>query len=144
MTCIAWDGITLAADKYAYVNGITGITTKIRRVKNLLVGVSGNNVLTPQIFTWAETGFLDSAMPELQKDPRDHSAIMVITADREILLYENTTTPWVQERPFWAIGSGREFAIGAMAAKATAVEAIAIAADYAALCGRGCDTLTLE
>jgi len=143
-TIIAFDGKTLAADKYTWVSGVVALSTKIQRVNGHLVGVSGSNVIIPQIFAWAKNDFTEATMPLLQKDPKDHSDVMVITRYGQILMYENASIPWINERPFWAIGSGREFAIGAMAAKATAIEAVLIASEYAGNCGRGCDTLTLE
>jgi ATP-dependent protease HslVU (ClpYQ) peptidase subunit len=145
MTVIAFDGTTLAADKYVWGRrGAVGRATKIQRITDNLVGVSGSNIIVPQIFAWAKTGFTDEAMPLLQKDPAEHTEIMVITKDRRLLMYENSSVPWINERKFWAIGAGAELAIGAMAAKATAAEAVAICAEYHGNCGKGCDTLTFE
>jgi len=150
VTCVAWDGKTLAADKYAWVNGSVGLVTKIRKTKAGLVGVSGNVIYLPQIFNWAEHEFDPAKMPKLQEDPKEHASIMLITPDRKIWMYENDSVPWLNERPYWAIGIGREVAIGAMAARikalgaACAAEAVEIAADISGMCGYGCDTLTFE
>lgn len=125
-----------------WVNGVIGLMTKIQRVSGSLIGVSGGAIITPQIFKWAECDFDESTMPALQKDPKDHAVVMRITHDRQILLYENHHIPWVNERKFWAIGLGREVAIGAMAAGASSVDAIKIAEEYSGNTGKGIDSLT--
>ena len=142
MTCICWDGTTLAADRYVWVNGAVALMTKIRRVGSSLIGVSGGANLAPQIFEWAKTDFAENTIPALQKDPKDHATIMRITEDRQILMYENYYIPWINERKFWAIGLGREVAIGALAAGATSVEAVEIAEEYSGNTGKGIDYLT--
>jgi ATP-dependent protease HslVU (ClpYQ) peptidase subunit len=50
----------------------------------------------------------------------------------------------VVEDPFMAWGSGRDFALGAMAMGATAREAVAVACRFNVYCGNGIDAFDLK
>lgn len=125
MTTIAWDGKTLAADTLSTCSGIrSAYHAKIWREGRLLIGGAGSRTVTLQFRDWVRTG-MKGACP-LTKDIGN---VFVVTPD-------GTGVMWCDDGPFhmdnepWALGSGEQFALGAMAAGKTAEEAVAIAALY--------------
>ena len=56
MTCIAWDGKTLAADKRAIYGGTITTLTKIRRIGDLMVGGSGESSFIGAMVEWVKNG----------------------------------------------------------------------------------------
>jgi ATP-dependent protease HslVU (ClpYQ) peptidase subunit len=141
MTCIAWDGKTLAADKRASY-GITITTvTKIRRINGLLVGGSGETSFIGMMLDWIEKGRDPAAFPKTQQDKDDWQPILVIELDGSTSLYERTAHPIRHEQQHIAIGSGREFAMAAMHLGCTARAAVEVAIALDCGCGNGIDVL---
>lgn len=135
MTTIAWDGITLAGDKQTNLSGAPTLTTKVhaatRGGRNWLFGCAGNSGRC--------RGFWHLATGEIDK---------LDLAGVEILCVDDTGQLWYAEDGLdwipiadkcWAIGSGRDFAMGAMAMGATAVEAVRIASKLNNSTGLGVD-----
>lgn len=143
MTCIAWDGKTLAADKRACFGGTINTVTKIRRIGQVLVGGSGETSFIGAMFDWIEKGRLPADFPASQRDEKDWQPVLVIEADGSVSLYERTPFPVRYEQKFAAIGSGREYARAAMHLGKTAQEAVEVAIALDSGCGNGIDTLTL-
>ena len=140
MTVIAWDGKTLAADKRASSDGLILTVTKIRRVKGLLVGVAGNMSSGVAMMNWLAGR--RKTFPTCQSSQEDWAQVLVIDGTR-ILTFEQTPIPVEFEDRFFAIGSGRAYALAAMHCGRSAREAIEIACQYDNGCGNGVDTLTL-
>lgn len=143
MTCIAWDGATLAADKRATIGGLYRVTTKIHRVGSMLVGYAGSGALSSEMLAWARGGFKKSTFPEAQRDPDNNIAMLVIRPTGLIQLYEYTPYPIRYEDKQFAIGSSRDFALAAMYLGKSAKDAVLVAAEFDPGCGNGVDTLTL-
>ena len=141
MTVIAWDGTTLAADKMTSFGGLHGTTTKLHRIGSLLVGGCGNTAMIQEMLTWIKNGRQVDKFPERQRDPQECTSIMVISEDSVILQYENTPYPLVIQNPYWAIGSGRDFAMASMFLGKTALEAVEVASTLCNDCGNGIDVM---
>lgn len=144
MTCIAWDGTTLAADKRATIGSLYRTTTKIHRVGSMLVGYSGAGAQVREMLAWARGGFKKSAFPEIQRDSENSIALLVIRPKGLVLVYEHTPHPIEYEDKQFAIGSGRDFALAAMYLGKSAKDAVFIAAEFDPGCGGGVDTLCFE
>lgn len=144
MTCICWDGRTLAADKRACSGTTINIVTKIHRCGDVLVGTSGGLDFGQQMVKWVRDGRDPEKFPASQRNKDDWAPTLVIEADGSILSYEQTPIPIRWERKFAAIGSGREYALAALHLGKTAAEAVAVACEFDPGCGNGVDTLTLE
>lgn len=140
MTVIAWDGKMLAADKQVTLSGLMRTATKIRRIDDLLVGVSGNVCAASEIFAWVERGRNPQDFPKLQESEDDYANLLVIENGR-VLTYARSPLPWEYEDSLFAIGSGREFALAAMYCGKNAQEAVEIASHFEASCGKGVDVL---
>lgn len=140
MTVIAWDGKTLAADKLGNYSGLSRTVTKIHRIGDLLMGVSGNAWVANEVFTWVERGRKPEAFPACQRDKDDWSMTLIIEA-RRVLLYERSPYPTRIADGTCAIGSGRDFALAAMHMGADARRAVEVATHFCPDCGLGVDTL---
>ena len=144
MTCIAWDGKTLAADKRAIYGGTITTLTKIRRIGDLMVGGSGESSFIGAMVEWVKNGRVPADFPKSQADKDDWQPVLVIEADGTPSLYERTQYPIRHEQRCIAIGSGREYAMAAMHLGKTAREAVEVAIELDCGCGNGIDTLELQ
>lgn len=143
MTVVCFDGKTLAGDKFSMGHSINMIT-KVFKINGMLVGFSGKSVLIEIVKEWAKRGFNKEDMPEEQKDPEKFIQIICINQDRQILVYENSHIPWINERGIHGIGSGCDIALGAMAAGKSAVEAVRITCKFSVACGLGIDSVSFD
>lgn len=144
MTVIAWDGNSLAADKLNWFAGSTTTITKIRKIRGELYGISGKTALAQSCWKWIESEMSDDSFPGLQNDGEKSCIIMHIDSNRKIWIYEHGKNPWHNESPYYAIGGGGELAVGAMAMKANAKQAVEVAIQHNSLCGKGIDILTFD
>lgn len=143
MTCIAWDGKTLAADKMAIANGLTSTVTKIFRIGNLLVGTSGELDQGCEMVEWVRNGRKQSEFPASQRTDK-WAPTVVIEADGRPSRYEQSPHPIRQEQPCYAMGSGIEIARAVMHLGHSSMEAVVVACALRSDCGNGVDTLTWE
>ena len=129
MTTIAWDGRYLAADKMTVNNGLSRITTKIWRIGDLLVGVSGGLDSGMAMKNWIERGENPDNFPESQKKNDTNTPTCVIR-NKEYWVYETTPFPFRIEDDFSAMGSGRDFALMAMRLGLPAKTAVIMTAEF--------------
>ena len=144
MSCIAWDGEMLAADKQASVGGLARTTTKIKQIRNFLVGYAGEAVQGEEMVAWLSKGAKPNTFPEAQRDKDDWVAMLVIRPGVIIQIYERSPYPMVLEDKTMAIGSGRDFALTAMFLGKRADEAVRIACHFDKGCGLGVDVLRMR
>lgn len=140
MTCVAWDGTTLAADRRALVGGVIRTTTKIHRVGDSLVAFSGDAAMGRELVEWYERGAKPEEFPEQQRE-KDKSRLLAIGPRKEIWVHEDGPYPILFEDEFFAIGSGRDYALAAMHLGCNAVQAVEVAAVFSSECGNGFDVL---
>jgi ATP-dependent protease HslVU (ClpYQ) peptidase subunit len=149
MTVIAFDGHSLAADKQATEGGMRHITTKIKRIekgkfKGHLMAGSGCTSQANQMMAWFELGAHPDAFPKYQ-DTEDLSAqLLVISPSKEIYRFDFNPIPSVFHDEIYAMGSGREVALGAMAMGADAKTAVEVTSRLCSGCGMGIDVLPLK
>ena len=145
MTTIAWDGKTLAADRLGNAGSMMYETTKIRKTGYLgdLLFAAGQFSEINMLYKWYEEGADPDKWPKHQ-DGDKWEALMVIKSNKTIWRYETQPTPWRIEAPFYAIGTGRDYAMAAMHLGKTSKEAVEIAALFDPNTGMGINTLTLD
>jgi ATP-dependent protease HslVU (ClpYQ) peptidase subunit len=143
MTVIAWDGYTLAADKRETNGSLIRTTTKIFRIHSCLVGYAGEATFGEQMIAWFQAGEKAEDFPKEQRDKDDWVPLLVIRENGKIHKYERTLYPLKYQDKQFAIGSGRDFALAAMACGKTASEAVEVASMFDSNCGDGVDTLRL-
>ena len=126
MTTVAFDGKTLAADTLACWGTTPSYRTKIWRTpKNKrwkAIGIAGNtyNVLPVADFICGRT-------TKKPKQFENDGMIMLVDKQNKLWMMDGQQVP-VEAPMRFAMGSGGDFALGAMAAGKTAAEAVAIAA----------------
>lgn len=142
MTTIAWDGITLAADRKM---GDRYNVQKIFKVPQGWAAGCGDYDLVIEVVQWLCDGADRNNLPNLPDKYREAVApadIIVITPKGKV---NWLTWPYMRFQPVTekkvAFGSGSDFAMGAMAAGATAREAVAIACRYDSNTGQGIDAV---
>ena len=144
MTVIAWDGKTLAADSEATSGYVRGTTNKIFQISEngSLVGLSGDHDCCMALLVWLRGGRNANDWPNAAQSSTGWARAMEIKPGGNVVYYEKHPYPLIIRMSFHAIGAGRECAIGAMAAGASAVRAVEIASEFVPGCGGGIDTLT--
>lgn len=132
MTTIAYKDGVLAADTLATCNGyLEGRQTKIARVGKALVGAVGSTPMCNRFRGWVAAGMTG----ESPFEGKDEGNGIVVTPDGVIVVWSHLG-PWaVQDRPYYALGSGEQIAVGAMAAGASAEEAVRIAMRHDTISG---------
>ena len=141
MTTIAWDGTTLAADCAAWSGNSKYRVRKVFKVKasddaRYLVAFSGDGHYAQALLTWMRGGPHPGAYPTT-----DNVVVaVVIDQQRRIWRLDSVSLRYgrVLER-LHASGGGQDFAIGALEAGATAVQAVRIAIKRSDMAGLGVD-----
>lgn len=143
MTVLAFDGLTLAADKQATSGNTKSTVTKIFRVGASLVGMVGNMSIGMEMLSWFRNGALPEHFPDSNRDMDEGATLVVVRADGTVWEYPSSPEPFRNEGAFCAFGCGSEGAMVAMACGKSAREAVELASIYNAGCGNGVDTLSL-
>lgn len=149
MTTIAFDGRTVAADRQMTIGGtaVKSPFAKISRVKyegaKSVVGFSSGNVChVAPVIDWMHRGCPnDDTKPDIHTEGKDFS-LMLVNAAGVFYATESLNLIPIGNIP-WAIGSGADFALGAMAAGASAKRAILLTMDLDTSTGMGIDVLRL-
>ena len=150
MTVIVWDGKHLVADKQATEGGVLQTVTKVRKItsgkhRGWLIGAAGATAQCNMMMGWFEAGADPNKFPHaLQKEDGFASHLIAISPQGVVHKYEFVPFPIVFEDMFYASGSGRDLAIGALAMGADAVQAAEIACTYCTECGVGLDVVELK
>lgn len=127
MTTIAYKNGILAADSAVTINNMyAGKVNKITydEEKKVAIGISGNmfvSTLVDKIVAYMNG--------ELEKPPEFEDTDILIVKDGKVYVYQGEHYPVLLESDFASIGSGSQIAMGAMAAGATAEEAVSIASE---------------
>lgn len=125
MTTIAYRDGVLAADTLVNANGNRDdFAPKIERIGNLLVGTSGSYPTGLKFRAWVARGFAGDCPYD---DTADGNGIIVWAHG---VIGWCSAGPWPVLQPFYALGSGTEFAMGAMEMGATAEQAVAVASKF--------------
>lgn len=90
---------------------------------------------------WYEDGADPDRWPDSQSDKNDWASLVVFKPDGSVIEFERLPIAQPVMETFFAWGTGRELAIGAMAAGADAREAVCIVNRYSTTCGIGVDIL---
>ena len=133
MTVIVWrDGI-LAADSMTSTGyGIrTGYSEKVRKIQGTLgqsvVAFSGRQAMLGAVIKWLDH-------PRIAPPAGDYTALVYL-ADRRLLLVEDGAYDVLDPSKPRAAGAGAEFAYGALAAGASATEAVRLTIENCVYCG---------
>lgn len=139
MSVIAWDGQNIAADKQATCAGMRITTTKLKRLESgEVVGYTADQDSAEAVVSWYANGADPTKWPTCQADKEAWARLIVFRKDG-IYVYERQPFAVKCEDKFMAWGSGRDYAMGAMARGATARQAVEAACLFDTSCGMGID-----
>lgn len=145
MTCIAWDGRVLAADKRANVAGYAATVTKIMRTPaGELIGASGDFDTGRALMAWYCDGADAATYPDNREGEYCRAYLMVITREGKVHKYEREPIALPFEDRFAATGSGRDYALAVMHLGHSARKAVEVACALDVGCGNGIDILRLK
>jgi hypothetical protein len=128
VTTIAYKDGIMAADAQISANGFVHSSALkiVRNARGDLCGASGNQGFMVRFLSWFEKG--EKGEPPSAQDKDEHYDVIIIRARKpHQALTINQTTLCPISGEFYAIGSGRSFALGAMMAGADAMFAVQIA-----------------
>lgn len=143
MTAIAYRGGVLAADSLTLGSDtVRGYSRKIVRSEKGTLGAACGLAGTAQMFRrWVETGRIDewieAGFPDSLpvNSERNQFGALIVTAQARVICVDWQGMAVEIDAPFYAEGGAEVFLIGAMAAGASAEEAVAIAIKYDTGCG---------
>jgi ATP-dependent HslUV protease subunit HslV len=126
MTTIAYRDGVLAADSLVTAQGIReGAMTKIAKVGRVLAAGCGNGVRIRAFLDWVRGG-MKGAPPAMG----DNSEAVILAPGHPVVYVGSDGLMTQEGCEFYALGSGSRIAYGALAAGASAEEAVRIAARY--------------
>lgn len=135
MSVVAYDGRTLAADCQATNVDMRTRVSKMLKTPRAVLAWVGDHERGLVLADWYCNGAKPEDWPAFQRTDKWCRLVAMTPTG----LYEYEQEPFAQrvtDRHF-ACGSGRDYAIGAMAAGASAVRAVEIASQYNVYCGMG-------
>jgi len=139
MSVVAWDGSVVAADKRACLAGAAMTVTKIwRQPDGIVFATTGDLSFGLAAIQWWKDGADPKAWPPFQTTD-DWARVLIFEPGQRPYCYERQPVRQVVEDPFMAWGSGREFALGALAMGADARRAVEVACQFNVDCGNGID-----
>lgn len=145
MSTVAWDGKTLAADRQATCGGLKQLTSKIAQMPDGTILASTGNISAGRILMeWYQNGAVFSDYPVATQKEDNLFARLIVVKDRKVFTYETLCYGIPMVDPFFAWGSGRDFAIGAMAKGANAAEAIIVASRFDSDTGMGVEAFEVH
>ncbi len=99
-------------------------TTKVRRIGDSLYGGAGNLSQILKMFLWFEN-------PDQVPSWKEHPEFSILqVSPRGLFVWESEMVAIPIDTPFYAIGSGSEYAMGALACGATLEKAVEVAAMF--------------
>lgn len=138
MSVVVWDGKTLAADRQATNAGLRRRVSKMKQLADgTILAFVGKQDTGLALLKWYEEGHQADKFPASQKDKDDWSSMIVVQPNGTVFVYEQWGEPIETFDEYMAWGSGRDFAIGAMAMGADAKRAVEIASQFSTDCGMG-------
>lgn len=131
MTTIAYrNGIMVSDTAVTLAGAIVGGTQKLFAANNHIIGaVGGRDAIVP-LLKWAEAGMNETAFPVFPEDDDAGFYAIIVSRDapEKICYYWTTKKGSVIVDPmdteYFAVGSGKHFAMGAMAHGASALDAV--------------------
>jgi ATP-dependent protease HslVU (ClpYQ) peptidase subunit len=142
MTTIAWDGVTLAADRQCTAGNATFQVCKVSRHDDYLLAYAGDADQGEEMAHWFANGADPDKFPEKQREADRFSPLVAIRPDGWILVYECTPRPIRFPPQRYAIGSGTAYALAAMHCGRSAVEAVEVACVFDPGTGLGIDAVS--
>jgi len=137
MTVIAATHKSMSADTFSHTKVSGFYVHKIVRVGKSLVGCAGPSELCQRFINWRTKG---SKRPVWGQNDQFEALVLDKTG---LYVYYTSCTPDRVNLPYFAIGSGRQYAMGALAQQATSEQAVDTACLFDPYSKAPVETLTL-
>lgn len=142
MTCIAWDGQNIAADRQSTYCGARITCTKLFKIDEVrYAATSGTRDCGLLLIEWYRAGSVVADWPQFQS--KEDFTNLIVVEYGELFYYSQEPIKLKCEDKLFAMGNGREFALGAMEFGANAMQAVEIANKHSTGCGLGVDHFTV-
>ena len=144
MSVVAWDGRYLAADRQISNGGLKRCSSKMCLMDGgIVLAWTGEQDQGITLLQWYKKGQDPATWPEFQKDRVNWTKLIVGFPGGSVHEYEMLPVPQLIESYPMAWGSGRGYALGAMACGKNAIEAVDIAIRFDIDCGFGVESFDL-
>lgn len=147
MTCCAWDGASVAADTQGVSAGMVVRRDKIFQASGrVLMGAGSYHQIVSywrRIKDMPLADVLALGYPDYDED-KDYPGLLLVDSGNPHLAWCIDGTVWARLHGFYAIGSGREYAMAAMALGKSAKEAVELAARLDVNTGGDIDWVVLK
>lgn len=133
MTTIACTREAMGSDTFVSSdNGVSYPARKIARVKGDVIGAAGDSGDCLRFLDWAKHDFAEKKRPKFAIASGEEGEAHILLLNAEGIFTMSTSDPYPEEvlSAYWAIGSGGDAALGALAQGATLEEALEIAARF--------------
>ncbi len=135
MTVIVYrDGILAADSLVCSSNTRIGSDKKIYKIKHYLIGAAGDTSVIEDILHWIKNGKDRDKKPTFNSSS-SFEGIIINTKTAEVTYIELSCSEFPVKAPYYAIGIGADFALGAMYKGADAEEAVEAAISLSTACG---------
>lgn len=137
MSTVAWDGKSLAADHQGAHGGTKVSVSKLYRFadKGEVAATTGDYAAGMIMVEWYQAGADLTNYPRCQAD-EDNNATLIVAKKGGVCCFYGMHPHEVRvSDPFMAWGSGKDYALGAMAMGATAGQAVMVACKFDAWSG---------
>ena len=143
VTTLAWDGMSLAADRQSTYNGTKYETRKIRDCSAWIYAGCGSKDAIEFIAQWLTAGANAAERPMIDEDGL--MGIAIRKSDGRAFLVEGKRPILIEvHAKRWALGSGSDFALSAMELGKSAFEAVRFAARFDVGTGMGVDSIRIK
>lgn len=143
MTVIAFDGVRVAADKQGTVGGLKVAVTKLFRHNHEVLATSGYADGGLAMVAWYKSDQNPENYPNKGLKDDDSTWLYVFAKGEHPRVYARIPVPTIIEETVYAGGAGKELAMGAMLAGATAIRAVELTCERIDGCGMGIDVMEL-
>jgi ATP-dependent protease HslVU (ClpYQ) peptidase subunit len=148
MSIIVWDRKSIAADRQGTTYGMRYAAQKLHRVLTvegtMALACVGNEEAAHLLFAWYKAGCKKDEWPALVQSDKENNAYLIVATRKGCVVYQRQPVAIAVLDEFIAWGSGRDYAMGAMAKGATAREAVEIACRFDVSCGIGVDEIRFD
>jgi len=139
MTTIITDGKKMVADRHGEAYGISVPVKKIHRLQDKIIGTAGCQAFSYRLLEWYKRGAKIEEMPDPDGTGYD---MLVISEDGIEALFKHGFVGI--DYPFFAIGSGADFALTAAHLGNSLEKSVEIASELDHSSGRGFDVEALK
>lgn len=134
MTTIAYRSGIMCSDSQLTGDNVRDVEMqKMRLIDGYAVGVAGKAGAIQEFMQWFEQNKAQwpLRLPDtLKQDSDDYPITVLVVKGKKMWMADGVGFPYEVTAPYTAIGSGRQFALGAMAMGADAQKAIQVAAKH--------------